>query len=203
MVKAHLRSTPVCISPVIPSCFHSSWMFFCIGQWHLWHLFFMHKSISSCFFWTCCFLLLLHFRQMTHLTCVRMAMLMLTFQVLFLWIHPLWIKVRNFLVHKGFSWCFSHFQLRIRYELPPVVGLPQWFSGKESACNAGVAGNAGSIPGLGRYPGGGHGNPLQYSCLENPMDRGAWRTAVHRVAKNQIRLQWLSTYHLSWASVVA
>ena len=97
-------------------------------------------------------------------------------------------SVRNFLLHKGFSWCFSHFQLRIRYELPPVVGLPQWFSNKESACNAGVAGDAGSIPGSGRYPGRGHGNPLQYSCLENPMDRGAWRTAVHRVAKNQIRL---------------
>ena len=39
------------------------------------------------------------------------------------------------------------------------------------------------IPGLGRSPGGGHGNPLQYSCLENPMDRGAWRATVHRVTK--------------------
>ena len=39
---------------------------------------------------------------------------------------------------------------------------------------AGAAGDEGSIPGLGRFPGGGHGNPLQYSCLENPMDRGAW-----------------------------
>ena len=46
-------------------------------------------------------------------------------------------------------------------------------AGKESACNAG---DLGSIPGLGRCPGGGHGNPLQYSCLENPMDRGAWWT---------------------------
>ena len=43
-------------------------------------------------------------------------------------------------------------------------------------------------PGLGRSPGGGHGNPLQYSCLKNPMDRGAWRTTVHGVAKSQIRL---------------
>jgi len=41
------------------------------------------------------------------------------------------------------------------------------------------------IPGLGKSPGGGHGNPLWYSCLENPMDRGAWRTAVHRVVESQ------------------
>ena len=44
------------------------------------------------------------------------------------------------------------------------------------------AGDTGSIPGLGRSPGGGHGHPLQYSCLENPMDRGAWRATVHGVA---------------------
>ena len=47
-------------------------------------------------------------------------------------------------------------------------------SGKESACNAGVTGDAGLIPGLGRSPGGGNGNPCQYYCMENPMDRGAW-----------------------------
>ena len=45
------------------------------------------------------------------------------------------------------------------------------------------AGDAVSIPGLGRFPGGGHGNPLRYSCLENPMDRGAWGSTVHGVAK--------------------
>ena len=53
-------------------------------------------------------------------------------------------------------------------------GLLRWLSGKESACSAGAAGDKGSVPQLGRPPGGGHGNPLQYSCLENPMDRGAW-----------------------------
>ena len=46
-----------------------------------------------------------------------------------------------------------------------------------------------SVPGLGRPPGGGHGNPLQYSCLENPMDRGAWWATVHRVPKSQARLK--------------
>ena len=50
------------------------------------------------------------------------------------------------------------------------------------------AGNAGSIRGLGRYPGGGNGNPLQYFCLGNPMDREAWRATVHRVAKSQTGL---------------
>ena len=56
---------------------------------------------------------------------------------------------------------------------------------KAFACNAG---DLGSIPGLGRSPGEGNGNPLQYSYLENPMDRGAWRATVHGVAKNQTRL---------------
>ena len=50
------------------------------------------------------------------------------------------------------------------------LGLPWWLSGKETACNAGVSGDAGLIPGSGRCLGGGHGNPLQYSCLENPVD---------------------------------
>ena len=54
--------------------------------------------------------------------------------------------------------------------------------GKESACNAG---DVGSVPGWGRSPAGGHGKILQYSCLENPMDRGAWWATVHTVAKNQ------------------
>ena len=55
----------------------------------------------------------------------------------------------------------------------------------------------GSVPGSGRSPGGGHGNPLQYSCLENPMDRGAWRAAVHGVTKSQTRLKRLSTHACS------
>ena len=50
------------------------------------------------------------------------------------------------------------------------MGFPKWLSGKESTCNAGATGDADSIPGLGRSPGGGHGNPLQYFCLKNPMD---------------------------------
>ena len=56
---------------------------------------------------------------------------------------------------------------------------------KVSACNAG---DLGSIPGLGRSPGEGNGNPLQYSCLENPMDGGAWWATVHGVAESRTRL---------------
>ena len=59
---------------------------------------------------------------------------------------------------------------------------------KNLSANALDAGDAGSIPGLGRSPGEGNGNPLQYSCRENPMDGGAWRAAVHGVAKSQTRL---------------
>ena len=65
------------------------------------------------------------------------------------------------------------------------MGFPQWLSGKESTCSAGDAGDVSSIPESGRSPGGRHGNPLQYSCKENPMDRGMWWATVHGVAKSQ------------------
>ena len=64
------------------------------------------------------------------------------------------------------------------------TAVPCWLNGEESACNAGAAGDAGSVPGSGRAPGGGHGSPLEYSCLENPEDRGAWRATVHGVTKS-------------------
>ena len=63
-----------------------------------------------------------------------------------------------------------------------VCGLPWWLNSKESACNTG---GVGLIPGSGRSPGGGNGNPLQFSCLENPMDRGARWATVHRVTKKE------------------
>ena len=56
---------------------------------------------------------------------------------------------------------------------------------KNTPANAGDISDVDLIPGLGRSPGGGHGKPLQYSCLENPMDRGAWQATVDRVAKSQ------------------
>ena len=60
--------------------------------------------------------------------------------------------------------------------------------GKESACSVE---DLGLTPGLGRSSGEGNGNPLQYSCLENPMDRGAWRATVHGVAKSQTQLHYM------------
>ena len=71
--------------------------------------------------------------------------------------------------------------------------MAECLRGKESACNAGDTGDRISIPGLGRSPGGRYGNPLQYSCLENSMHRGAWRATVHGVTKNQTQLQWPSS----------
>ena len=64
------------------------------------------------------------------------------------------------------------------------MGFPGDASVKETAPNAGDVRDIGSIPGLGRSRGGGLGNPLQYSCLKNPKDRGAWKAMVHRVTKS-------------------
>ena len=67
--------------------------------------------------------------------------------------------------------------------------LPLWLSGKESTCSAGATGNIGSIPGLGRSPGEGNGNPFQYCYLKYPIDRGAWQATVHRVTKSRTPLK--------------
>ena len=66
--------------------------------------------------------------------------------------------------------------------------MPNGSAGKESAGSAGDTGDEGLIPELGRHPREGNGNPLQYSCLENPKDRGAWQPTAQRVGKNSTRL---------------
>ena len=81
---------------------------------------------------------------------------------------------------------FKTFLSFINRLLVTITGFPGGSEFKVSAWNAG---DPGSIPGLGRSPGEGNGNPLQYSCLENPMDRGAWWATVYGVAKSWI---WLS-----------
>ena len=77
----------------------------------------------------------------------------------------------------------------LKYFLLNRINNPKGFPGgsdyKESACNAG---DLGLITGSGRSPGAGNSNPLQYSCLENSMDRGAWHSTVHGVAKSWTRL---------------
>ena len=76
------------------------------------------------------------------------------------------------------AWNFCILLLDIGYR-----GLPCSSNGKESACNSG---DPDLIPGLGRSSGEGNGNPLQYSCLQNPMDRGAWQSTVHGLSKIQV-----------------
>ena len=82
----------------------------------------------------------------------------------------------------------SH-QLYANWGVIQQCTTPWWLRRKEPACNVG---DPGSIPGSGRSPGGGNGNPFQCSCLEHSMDRGAWRATVHGVAERQT---WLSDKH--------
>ena len=80
--------------------------------------------------------------------------------------------------------------------MPAVTGLewvlPSGSAGQEPARKAGDRGGMGSASGWGRPPGGGNGNPFQYSCLENPLDRGAWWAPVHGVTESWIRLSVLA-----------
>ena len=79
----------------------------------------------------------------------------------------------------------SIFKFAILFKWASLVSLMV----KNTPANAGHLRDMHLTPGLERSPGGGHGNPLQYSCLENPMDRGAWRATVHRIAKSQTQLK--------------
>ena len=86
----------------------------------------------------------------------------------------------------------SHISRNTNYFL---LSYPGNSEGKESACNVG---NPGSMPGSGRSPGEGNGNPLQYSCLENPMDRGAWQATVHGVEKSDMPEQLTLLLHFHY-----
>ena len=79
-----------------------------------------------------------------------------------------------------------------------AMDVPDGSAGKETACNAG---DVGSIPGSGRSPGEGNGNPLQYCCLRNPMDRGAWRATLQGVPKSWMWLRCSSSVFLDWVGV--
>ena len=98
----------------------------------------------------------------------------------FLFVPPYWKLIQN-LVSIWFSLPLTYLCLEI-FPLFLLQGLPD---GKVFACSDG---DLGSIPGSGRSPKEGHGNPFQHSCLENPMDRGAWWAIVHGIAKNQTQL---------------
>ena len=104
-------------------------------------------------------------------------------------------------------------QMAVFYSFLWLSNIPLWVSQvalvvENPSANAGDIRNQGSIPRLGRSPGGEHGNPLQYCCLENPMDKAAWQATVHRVAKSWTQLKWLSMqysivdmYYMSFLSV--
>ena len=87
------------------------------------------------------------------------------------------------------EFCLFKMSCKWNYALGNILGFPGGSEVKASACNAE---DLGSVPGSGRYPGEGNSNPLQYSCLENPMDRGAWWATVHGVAKSRTRLSDLT-----------
>ena len=76
---------------------------------------------------------------------------------------------------------------------PCIMNKPRWLSSKESACNAGDAGDSGSIPDSGRSPGVENDNPLQYSYLKNSMDRGAWQAIVHGVTRESRESDMIGT----------
>ena len=91
---------------------------------------------------------------------------------------PFLVKLLSwFLCIFPISKCWSHLQ-----DLVPSLSTP---TGKESTCNPGNTGDMGLIPGSGRSPGRGNGNPPQYSCLENPMEWGAWQVIIQRVTKSR------------------
>ena len=112
---------------------------------------------------------------------------------------PVDLSAHNWFLHHSWFWtppplCAGGGGGGLGQEVFPVSCLPKHQSFTQASQvalvvknlpdNAGDIGDSGSIPGSGRSPGGWHGNPFQYSCLENPMDRGAWQATVHRVAKN-------------------
>ena len=123
----------------------------------------------------------------------------------------MWVDIsRAMLVHSWPWWCPTqpHKSLGTLSCAPPPVSGRFSFNGStcnfggpngnESDSQAGDARDAGSIPGSGRSPGGGNGNPFHYFCLENPMDRGAWQATVPEVAKSRTRLSWAQSTQLSW-----
>ena len=182
----------MCIILFSSSVFSSTTIPHCFSCWH-WH-FFPPASLNSCFGWIfICFIakwLFFTLRSLpfknydsavcfvTTVTAVCLVCILCSILLICLPLWPVlfWIIFWGKIVqqyyflrkifHKGYKW---------------AMGFPRSSVGKESACNVG---DPGSIPGSGRSPGEGNGKPLQYSCLGNPMDRGAWQATVHEVTKS-------------------
>ena len=114
-------------------------------------------------------------------------------QTSFGWLHLFWKEIYR--CGKLFPWLILCMYMSVRQALIfiNILGLPWCLSGIESICQLG---DSGSVPALGPSPAKGNGNPLPYSCLRNPMDRGAWWATVPRVPKSGTRLTWLSMHLL-------
>ena len=95
------------------------------------------------------------------------------------------MSLKDLFIKQQFDWIVSTVVFNFRRVTGVMQASHVALAVKNPSANAGDTGDSGSIPGLGRSPGGGPGNPLQDSCLENPMDRGAWQATVHRVAKRR------------------
>ena len=102
-----------------------------------------------------------------------------------------WYLVSQMAPNKPYLQVFPHLNNECRASQVELVV-------KNPPANAVDIRDAGLIPGTGRSPGGEHGNPFQYSCLKNPMDRGAWRATVHGVTKSRTRLKRISTVNVGW-----
>ena len=109
--------------------------------------------------------------------------------------HGLYSYQARILEWVAFPFSREYSQLRDRIQVSCIAGgsFTRWATREAPSANAGDTGDSGSIPELGRSPGEGNCNPLQYSCLENPLDRGGWWATFHRVRKSQKWLKWLST----------
>ena len=109
------------------------------------------------------------------------------------------LKYETIFYQVGTIWCTflkmcSTFLLGVPSQVALVV--------KNPCASAGDIRDLGSVPGSGRSPGRGHGNPLQYSCLENPMDRGAWQATVHGVTKSRTQLKWLIMHECLFSALL-
>ena len=102
------------------------------------------------------------------------------------WLESAFIELPGIYVHN----CLSYKHYMIKNYIVSAPGASQdLLVIKNPSANEEEAGDADPIPGLGRTPGRGHGNPLQCSCLENPMDRGAWQAIVHSITRRQTGLK--------------